>query len=416
MTSPTRRRSVCVIALAATLIFGLAGTAQAAPDRAAIKRWSSNASFAKGSADGIAMSGGALRIGTPAGTLSYADPYGSKKPKAYAFSTWTSPWVATSFATRRIVPSWNVELPGGTWVRIQMRGKTATKTSSWDTIANYGYATSTVYRRSASTQGDDYSSVATDTVTLDGSNTYKAWQLKVTLLRTPTSTATPVVTSLGAIASSYAKRTIATSKTTMTAAKDLDIPRYSQMIHAGQHDLWGGGGENWCSPTSVAMLLGYYRTGPKPADYDWSPYADSQVNHAARYTYDYRYKANGNWPFSTAYAGRYGLDAFVTRLYDLREAESFIKAGIPLAVSIKFAKGKLTGAPISATNGHLLVIRGFTKTGKVIVNDPAASSNASVRRTYSRAQFEKAWLGGSGGIAYVVRTPTTKLPTDSPRW
>ena len=78
--------------------------------------------------------------------------------------------------------------------------------------------------------------------------------------------------------------------------------------------------------------------------------------------------------------------------------------------------GKLTGAPISSTPGHLLVITGFTTTRKVIAKDPAASSSSTVRRVYSRSQFEQAWLGGSGGIVYVIRPTSTKLPTDTARW
>ena len=104
------------------------------------------------------------------------------------------------------------------------------------------------------------------------------------------------------------------------------------------------------------------------------------------------------------------------RLSSLRDAEAFIKAGIPLVASIAYAKGALTGAPISSTPGHLLVITGFTKDGKVVANDPAASSSSSVRRVYSRSQFEKAWLGGSGGIVYVIRPPDKKLPADTARW
>jgi hypothetical protein len=42
--------------------------------------------------------------------------------------------------------------------------------------------------------------------------------------------------------------------------------------------------------------------------------------------------------------------------------------------------------------------------------DPAARTNATVRRTYDRAQFERAWLAGSGGMAYVLRDAAHPLP------
>ena len=160
----------------------------------------------------------------------------------------------------------------------------------------------------------------------------------------------------------------------------------------------------------------YFGTGPKVSDYSWSTYADSFVDHAARYTYDTRYDGTGNWPFNTAYAAHYSLDSFVTRLASLRDAEAFIKSGIPLVASIAFARGGLDGAPISSTPGHLLVVTGFTKAGSVIVNDPAAASSSSVRRVYSRAQFEKAWLGGSGGVVYVIHPTSKPLPAGSTRW
>ena len=62
----------------------------------------------------------------------------------------------------------------------------------------------------------------------------------------------------------------------------------------------------------------------------------------------------------------------MTRLRSLRQAERFIVAGIPLVASISFGPGELDGAPISSTNGHLLVIVGFRRNGDVVVNDPAA--------------------------------------------
>ncbi len=101
----------------------------------------------------------------------------------------------------------------------------------------------------------------------------------------------------------------------------------------------------------------------------------------------------------------------MTRLRSLREAERFVAAGIPLVASVRFRAGELTGSPISATNGHLLVITGFTASGDVVVNDPAAPRNGTVVRTYRRGEFENAWVPKSGGLVYVVRNDDRPLPT-----
>ena len=59
------------------------------------------------------------------------------------------------------------------------------------------------------------------------------------------------------------------------------------------------------------------------------------------------------------------------------------------------------------------MISGFTANGDVVVNDPAASSNAGVVRTYDRGQFERAWLRKSSGLVYVVRDAAHPLPARS---
>ncbi len=141
---------------------------------------------------------------------------------------------------------------------------------------------------------------------------------------------------------------------------------------------------------------------------------DAQVDSAARNVFDYTYDGAGNWPFNTAYAATRGtLRGFVTRLRSLTEAEAFIAAGIPLVVSVSFKKGELTGAGYG-TNGHLMVIRGFTAAGDVIANDPAShllADNTQVRVVYDRAQFENVWVPHSGGIVYVIAPAARALPT-----
>ena len=127
----------------------------------------------------------------------------------------------------------------------------------------------------------------------------------------------------------------------------------------------------WCSATTAGC--------PPPRSYAWvGPRTDPWVDEVARRTYDAAYEGTGNWPFNTAYAASRGLSAFVTRLRSLSEAESLVAAGIPVIASVSFSSGALYGAPISSTAGHLLVIVGFTATGDVVVNDPAASP--AVRR------------------------------------
>ena len=170
------------------------------------------------------------------------------------------------------------------------------------------------------------------------------------------------------------------------------------------------------------MVLGRYDALPPPRAYGWVPdgHVAPWVDYAARMTYDSAYAGTGNWPFNTAYAATRTHDAFVTRLRNLREARYFIEAGIPLVASISFGPGELDGAPISASDGHLLVIAGFTAAGNVVVNDPAAKTAAGVRRTYDRGQFEDAWIPTSGGLVYVIRDrahplPVTPHPTGDPR-
>lgn len=328
-------------------------------------------------------------------------------PAGQVKKAWRSPWVSTSRSVA-LVPSWNVSrMPDGTRLRVWVRISDGRTTTKWKSVALWRHGLSGGKRTTFGKQTDGLGWVDTDTVRTRSGRTFSRWQVQVTLFRATSRVKSPVLSAVAGVASTYVTKSAPTSRTTMKSTVDLSVPAYSQMIHRGHFPQYGGGGEAWCSPTSVSMVLRYYGLGPKPADYAWAGKTDPWVDHAARYTYDSAYRGTGTWPFNTAYASRYGTDAVVTRLKSLRGIERYVKKGVPVVASVAFGRGQLAGSPISSTPGHLMVVRGFTSTGAVIVNDPAAPSNSRVRRVYDRAQFERAWLGGSGGLVYVI-APTAK--------
>lgn len=323
--------------------------------------------------------------------------------------TWTSPWVRTS-SGRALLPSWNVStMPDGTWLMVYARVGQGSTTSRWKTVAQWRHGLAGGKRTTYGTQKDALAWVDTDTVRARTGRTFDRWQLRVVAKRSTAKKASPVLRAVAGVASSYTSKVSSTSATTMTRTVDLAVPAYSQMVHRGHFPKYGGGGEAWCSPTSTAMVLRYYGLGPRGTALRWATVADPQVDHAARYSYDSAYRGTGTWPFNTAYASRFGTDAVVHRLPDLRAVERYIGRGVPVIASVAFGRGQLSGSPISSTPGHLIVVRGFTAAGDVIVNDPAGRTNSQVRRVYRRAQFERAWLRGSGGVVYVIAPTRMRL-------
>lgn len=374
-------------------------------------RWDAAADLRKGRAVGLTVRGGRLVLEGVPKKRTY-------RATAYDAGTWTSPWTTPGFGFTELISSWDATTPGNSWIEIKVRGKAADGgRSSWDVLGRWASGDKFVKRTSVPRQDDDLARVNVDTWATASADGLASYQLQVSLFRkTGAATKSPALDAVGAVATRLASTPATTTSKPGVASVPggtvLDVPRYSQMVHSGHYPQWGGGGQAWCSPTSTSMVLGYYGKLPKASAYSWVPqrHVDPWVDHAARATYDYDYRGTGNWPFNTAYAAPLAGHAFVTRLPSLRLAEKLIKAGIPVVASVSFSAGGLTGAPISSTNGHLLVIVGFTENGDVVVNDPAAPTAKTVRRTYSRAQFERVWLPTSGGLAYVIRDDAHPLP------
>ena len=356
------------------------------------------------------------RVAFPVGDFSSTQLEGDRVvlgPGAVS-GTWTSAEVQPQATFTRLVASWNADTPANGRLSVEAQATTsAGETTGWYSLGMWAADDHAVQRTSVNGQTDALGRVDTDTL-YSRASPYEAYHLRITLERATADDPSPSVRLLGASVSDVTlSGTGTTSSPSGGDAVELAVPPLSQELHARQYPRWGGGGEAWCSPTSTEMVVEFWGRGPSPDDQAWVDpnYADPSVDFAARATYDTAYHGTGNWPFNTAYAARFGLDAFVTQLRSLTEAEQFIRAGIPLVASIASRPGELDGFLFSGgTNGHLVVIVGFDADGNPIVNDPAAWTNATVRRIYDRAQFEHVWLRGSGGTVYVIHPTDVALP------
>ncbi|MDX3855449.1 peptidase C39 family protein [Streptomyces sp. AK02-01A] len=431
MTSPTSRRTVLAAALGAAAAAAGAGAAHAAavpPSSVRVRPlvensfWTSYADWRSGTHSGTRAVAGArpaLVIDVPAGRTDYADPH-TGKTTTWEYASWTSPSHRSKVPATEVIASWNARTPAGTWLQIELSGRYSDGTETpWYVMGRWtaGDGAGDIRRTSVDDQTDGRSTVWTDTFSMDDPASglrLVTYRLRLTLYRTPGSGLTPVVHRVGAMASDIPDR-FTVPASTPGLARELSVPRYSQNTHAGQYPEYDNGGEAWCSPTSSQMIIESWGRTPTAEELAWvNPgFADPQVCHAARFTYDYQYKGCGNWPFNAAYAATYqDLSAAVTRLGSLSQVETLIRAGIPVITSQSFLKEELTGAGYG-TSGHLMTVIGFTDSGDVIANDPASPDNNAVRRIYRRQEWETIWLrtkrynatggvaSGTGGVCYV---------------
>jgi hypothetical protein len=376
------------------------------------------------SVSGTTVSGGAVTLApTGLGSFTYTDPFadysgdGADGSGPYQSGTWTGPDTSLSFGFNELVASWNATTPNGTWIQVEMQPKMLDgHWAKWYILGRWSSSDSDFHRTSVGGQGDADGFVSIDTF-FAKDHPAVAYRLKATLFRRAGSTATPTLTRLNAVAMNLSNQKMTfPSKRTITNEVDLHLPTYSQEIHHGDFPQYDNGGEAWCSPTSTSMVVRYWGLAyqPMPTEYQWVTdvlgplHPDPWVDYTARAVYDYHYNGAGNWPFNAAYAASRGLVADVTALHNLGEAEPYINAGVPLVASVAWESNKLDGG-IKSTNGHLMVIGGFTANGNVIAYDPASDTDALVRHVYDREQFERAWIPASGGIVYVIRTAGTHI-------
>ncbi len=165
-------------------------------------------------------------------------------------------------------------------------------------------------------------------------------------------------------------------------AVDLDVP------FLPQGDLPEAIRSRACSPTATAMVMAYHGVDlPLPA-------------HAAG-VHDPDHDIYGNWGRNVAWAGQHGLHAELARVRSWEQVAEHLQAGRPLVASFRFDAGEFDSYLMEDTAGHLVVVRGLTDDGRVILNDPASRAKGE-GLVVDRHEMGRAWFG-HGGVTYVIR-------------
>jgi peptidase C39-like protein len=295
---------------------------------------------------------------------------------------WTSPEIQLLMPGTEFIPSWNGSVPANTGVRLELRTGRKGDWSPWLYFGSWGKTP----RIGEKTTSFDDGEVYIDNLILE--REAAAVQVRVWLYSYEMeSGVSPQIRRIALSYSGHAPQLAAADLAAIKLeksqwARDLKVPFRTQK------DAPPALANQICSPTSVSMVMQY-----------WGVNRPTIENALA--IYDGEYDLFGNWARAVQRAGELGLEGWVERFRNWEKVKEEIAMGRPVIASIAFRKGEFPSAVISRTNGHLIVIRGFTEGGDVIVNDPASREKGE-GAVYKAEELGKAWFG-HGGVGYVIR-------------
>ncbi|MDE3066234.1 MAG: peptidase C39 family protein [Verrucomicrobiota bacterium] len=302
-----------------------------------------------------------------------------------------SPVIPAGIDWDELVVSWNAAAPSGTFLKVEASAISSDRATRFYSWGLWSPDNGRFPRQSAGRQKDRDGRMLTDTLVL--SQPAGAVRIRVTL--GGTNAELPALKFLG-LSFCNTRVTPAPQPPNHAAwGKIIPTPELSQNSYRQ--------GEGWCSPTALTMVLKRW------ADVLHRPELNLGVPEVAAGVYDRKWPGTGNWPFNTAFAGSFtNLRAYVTRLGGMSELEDWIAAGIPVIISAPWHL--LKPGRHDTGSGHLTVCIGFTKSGDVVINDPATNlKKESVRHIYKRANVIRAWAA-SHNTVYLVYPESAKIP------
>lgn len=296
-----------------------------------------------------------------------------------------------------LIVSWNAQTPEGSCLTFYAQGLIGGEWTKWYTMGIWNRGGCPQVRTSVKGQEDEQGTVDCDVLKLK--KLADAFRVRVEFSSADGKNYPCLrFLAMNVIDSSIATVDIPPKKEVW--GSELDVPYLCQISEPGA--------KGWCSPTSTAMLLGY-----------WSeklnrPELKVRITETARAVYDESFAGTGNWIFNTAHASESpGIRAYVSRFVSVSQIEQWIAKGFPVIVSLH--SSRLRREDSDTDPGHLMVIRGFTAEGDPIFNDPWPRGGKAedcpkdfpvvdLRKVFKREDLEYAWLGkgGSWGTVYLI--------------
>ncbi len=301
----------------------------------------------------------------------------------------TSPQIIARLKADQLIASWNVRLPAGTWIEIELRAIYPDHATKFYKMGSWSENSTDHPRQSVLHQKDEDGNVLTDTLVLK--EPCDRFQARITL---GSETRVQPKLKLFSLCLTDSKAPLPPLPPNRLAwGRTIDVPERSQMAYPNGGEL--------CSPTTVSMLMTHWARVLN------RPELDHDVPDIVKEVFDPNWRGTGNWPFNTAYAGSYkGMIGYVTRMSDISEIEDWIANGIPIGLSVDY--DRLRGRT-SRPSGHLVVCVGFTDTGDPVINDPGTSKN--VRKSFPRKNLIDAWAY-SHNTVYLIYPERADVPHD----
>ena len=299
-----------------------------------------------------------------------------------------SPEVSVVNGFDQLVLAWNAKTPVGSFLTLYAQALVNGFWTKWYDMGVWNCGGCPQHRTSRTDQSDDKGNVNCDILKL--SSMASAFRIKVHL-ESADGKRYPVLKFLSANVIDSKAWIVDMPPHKQAWGLELAVPELCQISVEG--------GDGWCSPTSTAMVLGYW------ADKLNRPDMKIGVIEAAQGVHDEAWGGTGNWTFNTAFAGEFeGMRAYVTRFAGIAQIEKWVEKGVPVIVSLHYSR--LKNVVTEHESGHLMVIRGFTPYGDPIFNDPWArvENGEKLRKIFPRQDLEAAWLGpkGSWGTVYII--------------